>query len=412
MDKEVELLENLIGKDESKAQAAADYLVDSVDLVLFKNLAAKTEYLFDFVKDNVCSRIEKAVNKDNYKNILSFFQIYSPYYDDLFANILSKFANEDLTDEIFDLLENGSIEQKTYAAKYFSFIPDTVALEILNKYAFSDNEFLSYNAAQSLGQMQDDISYNIALALLKSKDEFEKLKAVRFYSAYEKNVPIDELFEAMKTSCIAENIAGLIPYMKSLKELLLDEKTKENALITIDYILSGFGEILPLGEVFQFELYDITEILINYNKEENKYSGKIAEILLKTYSKFNLFTENQEYIFDESKDTKYEISSIFKLLKSQDEVFWKNQKKYILEELKQDTKRVTSALVVISEYKIKDAVDIIKNKIAETADETLLCELIATLKNLDSLTNDIIEQVLPKIENANIKAIINSFKRA
>ena len=116
-------LKDLICKDENKAQIAADYMINSSDIELFKMLTEKSDFLFDFVRNNVAQRIEKAVNKDNIKNIISFFTIYSPYYDDLFASILSKHANQDLTDEIFDLLEKGTTDQKTYAAKYFSYIP-------------------------------------------------------------------------------------------------------------------------------------------------------------------------------------------------------------------------------------------------------------------------------------------------
>ena len=121
--------------------------------------------------------------------------------------------------------------------------------------------------------MQDDISYDIALGLLKGNDEFDKLKAVRFFTAYGRNYPMEEIFNAIKTSRIAENLAGLIPYMQSLSALVFDEKTKENALITLDYILSGLGEILPLADIFQFELFDITEKLIDINKAENVHQG-------------------------------------------------------------------------------------------------------------------------------------------
>lgn len=402
------ILKDITGKDEIKSQKAINDLIETSNVDLFKALVDKTDYLFDFIRNNINNRIEKAVNKTNYKNLIEFFTVYSPYYDDLFSNILSRYANEDLTDEIFELLEKGTIAQKTYAAKYFSYIPDTVAIELLSKYAFNDDENLSYNAAQSLGQMQDDVSYDIALGMLKNGDDFEKLKAVKFYTAYQKRTPLDEIFKIMKTSSIPENIAGLIPYIQSPIDLYKNRNTKENALITIDYILSGLGEILPLADIFQFELYDMTEIMIDENQKNHEFSGKIAEILLKMYSKFSLFTENQEYIFDESKDTKYEINSVYQLLKSQDDKFWTKQKEYILSELKQDTNRITSALSIISEYKIKSAVDIIKTKISEADDETLLCELLTTLKNLSALTNEDKEKVASKVNNPNIKAIIDN----
>ncbi len=180
-------LKNLIGKDEKKAAEAAEYLVNNSDVKLFGMLVDKSDFLFDFVRNNVYKRIENVITKDNFKNLINFFDIYSVYYDDFFANIIAMHANESVTDEIFELLEKGTTAQKTYAAKYFSVIPDTVALEPLSNYAFCDDEYLSYNSAEALGQMQDDISFDIALNNLESDDDFERLKAVKFLAAYGNN---------------------------------------------------------------------------------------------------------------------------------------------------------------------------------------------------------------------------------
>ncbi|MBE7704826.1 MAG: hypothetical protein E7Z90_03305 [Cyanobacteria bacterium SIG29] len=401
-------LKNLIAKDEKKAQEAACYMIDNADVDLYKALVDKSDYLFDFVRANVIKRIEKAINKDNVLNLLKFFDVHSSYYDDLFASCLAKNADQNLTDDIFELLEKGTIAQKTYAAKYFLYIPDTVALEVLSKYAFSDDEALSYNSAEALGQMQDDVSFDIALSNLSSEDDFEKLKAVKFFVAYGRNYPFKEIFEALKTSKMPENIAGQIPYMVSLCELLRSDY-ELNALLVVDNILSGLGEILPFSDVFQFELYEILEFLINKNKLENQYSGKIAEVLLKAFSKFKLFTENQEYIFDEDKDTKYEINSIYKLLQAQNGDFWKKQKGFVLSELDSSKDRILEALSIICEYKIMTAVDKIKELVVNT-DEIIVCEALSTLKQLDSLDGINIDEILKKIQNENIKAIIENIK--
>ena len=408
MEKE-EYLKALTGKDEAKAMDAALYLVNTADVELYRMLVDKSDYLFDFIRNNICKRIEKAVSKDNFKNIIKFFDIYCIYYDELFANILAKHANQDLTDDIFELLEKGTNAQKAYAAKYFYYIPDTVALEPLSKYAFSDDEALSYNAAEALGQMRDDISYDIALNNLESDDDFEKLKSVKFFCAYGQKFPFQDIFNAMNTSKMPENIAGQIPYMESLVSLL-NSKYKSEALNTIDYILSGLGEILPLADIFQFELYEVINILINENNKQNEYSGKIAEILLNAYSKFNMFCENQEYVFDEDKDTKYEISAVWKLLQSQNSEFWNKQKEYIAAELSSDSKnRILSALHVISEFNISLLVSQIK-ALLQSNDEIILCEALTSLKQLNSLDSQDIETTLNRIQNPNIKAIIENLK--
>lgn len=402
-----EYLKLLIGKDESSAVNAASYLVNSADTNLYKALVEKSDFLFDFVRNNVCKRIESVITKDNFKNVIKFFDVYSSYYDDLFASIISKHANEDVTDEIFELLDKGTLAQKTYAAKYFSYIPDTVALELLSKYAFSDDEYLSFNSAEALGQMQDDISFDIALNTLESDDDFEKLKAVKFFNAYGKNFPLKNIFKAMKTSKMPENIAGQIPYMESLFTLL-KSKYKEDALIVIDNIILGLGEILPLSDIFQFELYEVINFLINENKNNNEYSGKISEILLSAYLKFSMFAENQEYIFDEDKETKREVASIWKLLQAQNTEFWTKQKEFLNSELESSEDRIISALRIISEFKINSNSEKIKTLINNTQNEIIICEALTTLKQLNSLSDIDFNKILDKVKNPNIKAIIEN----
>ena len=269
-------LKNLTGKDEAKAIDAASYLIESSDTELFKMLIEKSDFLFDFVRSNVCKRIKKVVNKSNFRNLICFFDEYSSYYDDLFASILASYADEDLTDEMYEILENGTSSQKTYCAKYFSYIPDTVSVELLTQYALCDDESLAYNAAEALGQMNDELSYNNALDALKLEDDFEKLKAVKFFVAYGKNYPVDEIISALKISKIPENIAGQIAYIVSLSDLIKSDN-KMDALIVLENILSGLGEILPLSEIFQFELYDLLNYLTSHGLKSTNLSIFIGE---------------------------------------------------------------------------------------------------------------------------------------
>lgn len=401
-------LKALTGKNEALAEDAASYMINNADKELYKMLVEKSDFLFDFIRNNVIKRIDKAVNKNNFKNLIKFFDIYSPYYDDIIAQLLAKHANQDLTDEIFEFLEKGTTAQKTYSAKYFSYIPDTVALEFLSKYAFSDDEFLSFNSAEALGQMRDDVSFDIALNYLSSDDDFEKLKAVKFFNAYGQNYPFEEIFKAMKSSKMPENIAGQIPYMESLLSLI-KSKYKSSALEVVDNIISGFGEILPLSDIFQFEMYEVLEFLIKENQTKNENSGKIAEILLNAYSKFNLFCENQEYIFDEDNDTKYEITSVYNLLKAQNANFWSSQKVYLTDELSKSNDRVICALHVIQEFNLTDTIPSVKN-LLNSNNEILICETLTTLKALNAINDIDFNSILSKIENENIKAVIENIR--
>ena len=403
-------LKNLTSKDEILANEAAKILIDSGDVKFFEMLVNKTDFLYGFVRNNVYKRIENAINKKNFMNIINFFDIYSPYYDDLFMSILSKHANEDLTDKVFALLNSGTISQKTYAAKYFSYIPDTVAIEPLIKYAFSDDENLSANSAEALGQMQDDISFETALSLLESKDDLDQLKAVRFFVYYGKDFPLNNIFSLLKTSKIPENIAGQIPYMVSLLDLFYSNENFENSLNVFGYILSGFGEILPLSDIFQFEIYEILEYLLDMNSKKNENEVKISLVLLKAYLKFSLLNDNSEYSYDEDSDTKHEILSVFELLKSRNVEFWNNQKKLLPKIFENgDRNEIISALQIISELQMKEAIPYIKELI-NSNDEIIISEALIALKALNSINDINIDNIIEKIQNVNLKAIICNLK--
>ena len=154
MDIDIEV-KNLTSKDEKAALKSAQFLLNSGNIEMFNALLKKSEFLFDFVKQNVNKRLTKALTETNYKNLFKFLDNYSPDYEDFIASSFAKYANEDLTDEILELLQNGTENQKTYAAKYFSYIPDTIAADNLLEYAFSDNEPLAFNSAQALGKMEN-----------------------------------------------------------------------------------------------------------------------------------------------------------------------------------------------------------------------------------------------------------------
>ena len=403
-----QLVKDLTAKDEQKAFAAAQFIINNADVDCFQLLADKSEFLFDFVKNNVCKRFQRAINEDNYRNLFAFFKIYSPDFEDVIVSAISQFANEDLTDEMFNLLENGVDEEKAYAAKYFSYIPDTVAADILTEYAFSDNEAIAFNSAKALSSMQIDSAYKKALELLNNEDEFTVLKAVKFLVAFENKDAVDFVLNAMEKSSMAENIAGEIPFMESLLVLLNKNEDKNKVLLCIDNILSGLGEILPLNQIFCFELFEVLEYLITYNTQNKNPQASV--VLLKALSKFEMLTENDEYTFDEDKNTKQEIQDIYALLDKQQEYFWNAQKNLVKNELKigfVPQYRISSALRIIAEYKLAQALEEVK-ELLNTNDEILLCEAVGTLKQLNALDTVDKNIVIDKVQDENKKALLES----
>ena len=402
-----QLVKDLTAKDEQKAFCAAQEIINNTNTEAFKLLADKSEFLFDFVKNNVSKRLNKAINQNNYRNLFAFLKIYCPDFEDVIIGSLAKFANEEMTDEMLELLEQGSDEEKAYAAKYFSYIPDTIAIDDLIQYAFEDNEALAFNAAKALGAMNADIAYQKAIELLNSDDEFTVLKAVKFLVAYENKNAVEPILKAMEHSSMSENIAGEIPYIQSIMELLTTYEDKSLVLLCVDNILSGLGEILPLNQIFCFELFEVLSFLIEYNIK-NKDS-QAAAILLKALSKFEMLNENEEYTFDEDKNTKQEINEIYNLLKNQQEYFWNAQKNLVKNELNPSLPnyRTSSALRVIAEYNLTQAAEEVKS-LLNSENEILLCEAVIALKNLNMLDGINKDEIIGKVKDENKKALIQS----
>ena len=398
------LVNELTGKNENLAQSAADKIVNEANTDAFAILAEKSDYLFHFVKENVNRRLRNAVNRENYRGLIHFMSTYCADFEDFIAGSLAKFADENLTDEILELLESGNYSQKTYAAKYFSLIPDTAASEMLAEYAFDENESLAFNAAEALGAMECELAYNMALEMLKSDDDFVVLKAVKFLVAYGKSDCVPELLCAMKKSSMSENIAGEIPFLVPLKTLLNGEN-RTDALFCLSKILTGLGEILPLNQIFSFELFDILKNLVSTNKKEK--NALVSVVLLKALLKFETICENDEYTYDEDKNTKSELRQILSLLKEESEDFWEEQKELILEELSEEKERAISAAHLISELKIDYAAEDLK-KLSESDDEILICEAVLALKAINALDCVDKEEILSKIKDENKRAIVEN----
>ena len=188
-----------------------------------------------------------------------------------------------------------------------------------------------------------------------------------------------------------ENIAGEIPYLENLFDLL--DKYYENTLLAINYIINGLGEILPLSCVFDFELFEVFERLVN-----NHNDSKAAIVILNAQEKFDILTENDEYTFDESKETKNEIQDIKRLLKNADK---KELEKYINDELKEDSPLVFTALDF--------ATDVLAiRELLKSNNQTLILKTAEVLKNLGNFDETARTVALLKVTDINIKAIIRA----
>ena len=384
-----EKLKKLTSKNDYEPVAKS--LVDNCDVDLFKELVEQDGFLFDFIKQNVAKRISDAVDENNYKNLLEFLKYYSPSYEDAIISNLVEFADEDLTDTFLEKFENGTNAEKTYCAKYFAYIKDPLAYDFLIKNAYSSDEYLAQNCASTLSSWNDEKSYNDAISKLNENDEFEKLSAVKFLCAYGKKDAIPSILKALETSAFAENIAGEIPYLMNLQELL--DNFYADALFVINCIINGLGEILPLSVVFDFEFFDVFERLIN-----SEIDSKSAVVLLNAIEKFETLTENDEYLFDEDKDTKNEIHDIKNLLKNTD---IKELKRCAENELRDDSLFVYTALEFAEN-------PLIVRELLKSDNQTIILKTSEILKKLGNFNETARIVALSKVTDLNIKEIIRA----
>lgn len=384
-----EKLKKLTGK--FGYEPIAKHLVNDCDTELFKELVESDSFLFDFVKQNVAQRIDAQVNENNYKNLIEFLKFYSPSYEDVIVSALVKYANEDLTDLMLEKFENGTDDEKTYIAKYFAKIQDPLAYEFLKKNSYSENEFLAQNCATTLGQWHDEASYNFAIEKLKDEDDFEKLSAVKFLVAYGDKKAVPMIIDAMKDSAMSENIAGEIPYLEDIFSLM--SENFQDALLMLNYIINALGEILPLAVVLDFELFEVFEQLINKSED-----SKVAVVLINAKEKFETLTENDEYIFDEDKETKNEIFDIKKLLEILNK---KELEKSLNEELKENSPFVFTALDFSTDV-------LAIRELLKSNNQTVILKTVEVLKKLGYLDENTKTIALLKVTDINIKSIIRA----
>lgn len=399
-----EYVKKLTGKNPKDYEFAASHIITNIDVEAFAALVDKSDFLFDFIKENVKKRLANVVTNYNYKNLLEFLKVYSPDYEDFIVSTLVRFADEDLTDEMVNRLENGTNEEKAYAAKYFSHINDTIAIELLRNHSYSEFSPLAINCAEALSKMKDIESYNLAIEKIKSDDEFEKLSAVSFLVAYNNKEAIPVIFEAMKKSSMPENIASEIPYLQTFMDLL-NTNYKADVVLAVNYIVNGLGEIISLDQVFSVELYDVLTKLIDVQFVEK--SSKIATVLLTAKLKFDQLTENEEYIFDEDKIVKEEIYGIKELLNSVESNFWQDQQILFADELKQESNFIFAALELVQDLNLVNTFEKLKS-LLNSSNQTIILKTVEIIKYLNKLNEIDKNVVLEKVSDENIRLIIQS----
>lgn len=394
-------IKNITSKDIAQSNSTIKNMIKTANVADFNLLCQSAEYIFPFLKERITRDFVKIINKENLNVVFEFSKIYCSDFEDLIVNSWIKFANEDLTDEILDLFENGTDEQKTYCAKYFSKIQDPLAIEYLNKFAKSDFEALRLNCAIALSAFLDvEVLNEMKNIVLNSNDEFEKLRAFNFIVAYGKDEQIKFVLENAFNSPFATNIITNIMDFCDINHLknILNNETLNKIL---QLIIEEYPEDIPLDTCYYWNLIDYMKLIYSF---DNQYS---RNILLIAKIKFDEFYKNDIYTFDFDKNVKEEVKNIYQYLNSLNIKI-----DDLSEELKKDKFHFDIALNIIKELKLNQYSNYLAQLIEENQDDyEKIAKLSEVLKEINE-TKLINTEIIEKIKNENIKALIKSYINA
>lgn len=387
-------VKNIISKDTNTFFNTLNNLINSKDIGLFKELDESSDFIFPFVKEKIINEFVKLINKENLDVVFEFMNYYSYDFEDMVLRPLLKHADEDLTDKILEIFEQGNEHNKAYCAKYFTKIKDTLALPLLKKEAMSDFYYLKINCAKALRGFCDTEALNKAKEIvLNSSDEYEKLDAFEFIIAY-----------GNEARFILENCFNL-PFSQNIIANLLDEngfdeikKANEGKISDVFCVLlEGYPENISLNTI---KYYEIAKFIRYLSANQTNYN---LALLLCAKAKFDEFANNDNYTFDLDNDLKNELKNINSLLKDID--FKKLAVEY------KSGSEFQAILNVIREFdcnefdiKLSDIINSQKNK---EVPATLLVEALGILhtKNKINLIDKKIIEDIKTIENTNLKAI-------
>lgn len=388
----MDLIKKLTGKNPDEYEIVAKTLVDTSDVNLFAKLVKQDDFLFDFIKNNVAKRIQKACTKENYLNLLNFLEFYSPSYDTMIARVLYEYGGIELLPVMKEIYLNGDDHKKAYAVKYFSLVENTYLqdiLPLLRSSAKSKFEPLSTNAIEVLAKMNDEISKEEALDKLSSNDEFEQYEAVKFLVTFQAKDVLDRILDVMKKSSLSENIASEVPYLISLEELI-DQNPNDGTLV-LCHIVNAIPEIIPSSAVLEYNLYEIFEKLHTEN-----LTSPSAILLRIAKDKFHELSTNDEYLFDCDKNTKDEVANINNLLKGIKE---DKLNSLLYEELYDGSDFVFFAVDFVDEIEELET-------LLDSDNQTLLLKVLTILKEKQALKPEHKELALKNITNNEIKTIV------
>ena len=388
----MDLIKKLTGKNPTEYEPTAKSLVDNSDTELFSKLVKQDDFLFDFIKDNVAKRIQRACNSKNYKNILPLLKYYSPSYDTMFGEVLNSFGGSEIYPVMKDLFLKGCDDEKAYAAKYLTFYGNfEELLPQIREYSKSEFQPLGVNSIELLSMLNDEVSKNEAISKLESDDEFEQYDGVKFLVTFGAKDTLPKIIKVMKKSGLSESIAAEIPYLVPIDELLnLDT---EAGLMVLCHIINAIPEIISPSAILDYDLYSVLEKLKN-----EPLTSTSALVLALAKNKFNELITNDEYLYDCDKNTKDAVKEVNDLLKG---LNIQKLKSYLYDELYEESDFVFFALDFVDEIEELEA-------LLDSKNQTLVLKVLTILKEKNALEDTHKKTALDVVTSEDLKLVVKS----
>ncbi len=390
----MDFIKNITSKDINLSKKTILDLINSADLAKFRLLVEKEDFIFPFLKERISKDFVNLINKENLNTLFEFTKVYSFDFEEMIIKSFLKFANEDLTDEILEIFQTGTNEQKAYCAKYFCYIKDPLALDFLYENSSSDFNPLKTNCILALKSFNDTKLADLAKESIKnSTDEFEKLNDFETLSIFNE---VDFIIENGLNSPLNSHIVSILLNYNDF-DSLKNKTSKENLKKIFQILIENYPENISLDTVLYYQILDFIKLI---SLENDNYS---KNLLLFAKGKFSEFNSNDIYTFDFDKSTKNEIKNISKFLENSDFTF----NDVVFEYNNKNPHQFSLLLYIIKEYNI------------EKFDENLIeifgkvnCEFkaqIAEILKSHNKINELDKNLIENIENENVKALILSY---
>lgn len=392
---------NLINKDFNVQKSAAAVIINEPDVFSFKILAEKSEFIFDFIKDKVRLNLLNAVNEGNVLNLFGFMKYYSSDFEDVIVKSFIKFNNDDIKTRMLNILKDGTVEEKTYAVKYFAQIKDSIDKKVIGEFIKSDFYPLKSASIELLSKYGDREEFDKRINILKTNtDEFEKFEAAEFLCLFGDKYAYEIVYDYFINSPMKDIFTDNILLLKNFEELL-NNNDEDKIFKIYSVILKNFPESVNFKELS----YCLNEGVFDFLLESD---GNYPVILNYTLlDKLNLILSDEAYKIDLDKNDIRCAAGYKNALETFLGAYGK--KEIIIEALKKGIRdEILFALNLI--YSDKEIENAVVDLINTASDEEIILNALYALKNLNLSNIEIINSAAAKVKNETVRAEILSLR--